>query len=52
MVSKELLFIGTDKGWAEIINKNGVYYVEIDGNFYCSCDNMDEVRSEIAQLNV
>lgn len=30
----------------------GHYNVYIDGNFYCSCDNMDEVRSEIAQLNV
>ena len=30
----------------------GHYNVYINGIFYCSCDNMDEVRSEIAQLNV
>ena len=30
----------------------GHYNVYVDGKFYCSCDNMDEVRSEIAQLNV
>ena len=30
----------------------GHYNVYVSGKFYCSCDNMDEVRSEIAQLNV
>ena len=31
----------------EIKNVKGHYEVWICGKFYCSCDNMDEVREEL-----
>lgn len=34
----------------EIRQKRGVYYLYIDGKFYCSCDNDKEVNEEVAEL--
>lgn len=34
----------------EISQERGVYYIYIDGKFYCSCDNNREVEDEIAEL--
>ena len=31
----------------EIKNVKGYYEIWIFGKFYCSCDNMDEVREEL-----
>ena len=34
----------------EIQQKKGVYYLYINGKFYCSCDNDREVEEEITEL--
>lgn len=34
----------------EIRQKKGVYYLYIDGKFYCSCDNDREVDEEVENL--
>lgn len=34
----------------EIKQAKGVYYLYINGEFYCSCDNDREVDDEIAEL--
>lgn len=34
----------------EIRQKKGVYYLYIDGKFYCSCDNDREIDEEIEKL--
>ena len=34
----------------EIKQERGVYYLYINGKFYCSCDNDREVNEEVAEL--
>lgn len=34
----------------EIRQKKGVYYLYINGKFYCSCDNDRELNEEVAEL--
>jgi hypothetical protein len=34
----------------EIKQQKGVYYLYIDGKFYCSCDNDREVDEEVITL--
>ena len=31
-------------------NERGVYYIYIDGKFYCSCENYREVEEEMEDL--
>lgn len=35
-----------------IVQTRGVYYIYINANFYCSCDTFNEVKEEIASINV
>ena len=46
MLKMQILYVVN----AEIKNVNGHYEIFVNGKFYCSCDNMDEVGEEIAQL--
>ena len=34
----------------EIRQEKGVYFIYVDGTFYCSCDNDREINEEIAEL--
>lgn len=34
----------------KIEQKRGIYYLYINGNFYCTCDNSREVDEEIKDL--
>lgn len=34
----------------EVKQERGVYYLYIDGKFYCSCDNDREVNEEVIAL--
>lgn len=34
----------------EIKQERGIYYLYIDGKFYCSCDNNREVDEELTEL--
>ena len=34
----------------EIRQEKGVYFIYVDGKFYCSCDNDREINEEIAEL--
>ena len=34
----------------EIRRERGIYYLYIDGKFYCSCDNDREVNEEVTEL--
>jgi hypothetical protein len=34
----------------EIKQEKGVYFIYVDGKFYCSCDNDREINEEIAEL--
>lgn len=36
----------------EVRQKKGVYYLYIDGKFYCSCDNDRELNEEITELQI
>jgi hypothetical protein len=31
-------------------NERGVYYIYIDGKFYCSCENRRELEEEVTAL--
>jgi hypothetical protein len=33
-----------------VTNDRGVYYIYIDGKFYCSCDNNKELAEELEEL--
>ena len=33
-----------------VVQQNGVYYIYVNGDFYCSCDSFAEVREEINKI--
>jgi hypothetical protein len=34
----------------EIKQERGIYYLYIDGSFYCTCENNREIDEEVAEL--
>jgi len=33
-----------------VVQEKGVYYIYLNAEFYCSCDNLSEVREEIEKI--